>query len=69
MIALGETLQLQTIAEGIELKQQLSGLQDLGCELGQGFFFDKPIDPAEIELALRNAYAPLVGRQGAAAQG
>jgi EAL domain-containing protein (putative c-di-GMP-specific phosphodiesterase class I) len=69
VIALGETLQLQTIAEGIELKQQLSGLQDLGCELGQGFFFDKPIDPADIELALRNAYAPLVGRQGAAAQG
>jgi len=69
VIALGETLQLQTIAEGIELKQQLSGLQDLGCELGQGFFFDKPIDPAEIELALRNAYAPLVGRQGVAAQG
>ncbi|MDB4911904.1 MAG: domain S-box-containing protein/diguanylate cyclase protein, partial [Gemmatimonadetes bacterium] len=61
-IALGETLQLQTIAEGIELKQQLSGLQDLGCELGQGFFFDKPILPADIELALRNAYAPLVGR-------
>jgi diguanylate cyclase (GGDEF)-like protein/PAS domain S-box-containing protein len=69
VIALGETLQLQTIAEGIELKQQLSGLQDLGCELGQGFFFDKPIDPADIELALRNAYAPLVGRQGVAAQG
>ena len=67
VIALGETLQLQTIAEGIELKQQLSGLQDLGCELGQGFFFDKPIEPAEIETALRNAYAPLVGRPGATA--
>ena len=66
VIALGETLQLQTIAEGIELKQQLNGLQDLGCELGQGFFFDKPIDPAEIETALRNAYGPLVGRQRAA---
>jgi len=63
VIALGETLQLQTIAEGIELKQQLNGLQDLGCELGQGFFFDKPITPADLELALRNAYAPLVGRQ------
>ncbi|MEO6208985.1 MAG: EAL domain-containing protein [Gemmatimonadaceae bacterium] len=62
VIALGETLQLQTIAEGIELKQQLSGLQDLGCELGQGFFFDKPIEPADIETALRNAYGPLVGR-------
>ncbi len=65
VIALGETLQLQTIAEGIELKQQLSGLQDLGCELGQGFFFDKPIEPADLEMALRNAYAPLVGRPGA----
>jgi diguanylate cyclase (GGDEF)-like protein/PAS domain S-box-containing protein len=62
VIALGDTLQLQTIAEGIELKQQLSGLQDLGCELGQGFFFDKPIHASEIELALHKAYAPLVGR-------
>ena len=68
VIALGETLQLQTIAEGIELKQQLNGLQDLGCELGQGFFFDKPIEPAEIETALRNAYAPLVGRTGVTAK-
>ena len=67
VIALGETLQLQTIAEGIELKQQLSGLQDLGCELGQGYFFDKPIGPVDIENALRNAYGPLVGRQIAAA--
>jgi len=62
VIALGDTLRLETIAEGIELKQQLSGLQDLGCELGQGFFFDRPIEPADIEFALRNAYAPLVGR-------
>jgi EAL domain-containing protein (putative c-di-GMP-specific phosphodiesterase class I) len=65
VIALGDTLRLETIAEGIELKQQLSGLQDLGCELGQGFFFDRPIEPADIEFALRNAYAPLVGRVGA----
>jgi EAL domain-containing protein (putative c-di-GMP-specific phosphodiesterase class I) len=64
VIALGDTLQLATIAEGIELKQQLSGLQDLGCQLGQGFFFDRPIEPADIEFALRNAYAPLVGRAG-----
>jgi diguanylate cyclase (GGDEF)-like protein/PAS domain S-box-containing protein len=67
VIALGDTLQLETIAEGIELKQQLSGLQDLGCQLGQGFFFDRPIEPADIEFALRNAYAPLVGRAGALA--
>jgi len=67
VIALGETLQLQTIAEGIELKQQLSGLQDLGCELGQGFFFDKPIQPMELELALRKAYGSLVERHAVTA--
>ncbi len=66
VIALGDTLQLQTIAEGIEYKTQLNGLQDLGCELGQGFFFDKAIPPVELEQALQNAYAPLVGRTAVA---
>jgi diguanylate cyclase (GGDEF)-like protein/PAS domain S-box-containing protein len=44
IIALGETLCLRTIAEGIEIKDQLTGLQALGCELGQGYFFARPVN-------------------------
>ena len=43
IIALGETLCLRTIAEGIEVQAQLAGLQQLGCELGQGYYFAQPL--------------------------
>ena len=36
---LGETLDLEVVAEGIEQSTQASHLRDLGCELGQGFLF------------------------------
>ena len=43
IIALGETLALRTIAEGIELREQWQGLRALGCELGQGYYFARPL--------------------------
>ncbi|MER7008634.1 EAL domain-containing protein [Dactylosporangium sp. NPDC000555] len=42
VVQLGRALQLQTVAEGIETAEQWSTLQDLGCELGQGYLFAKP---------------------------
>ena len=44
VVALGETLRLDVVAEGIELPEQWTTLRDLGCELGQGFFFARPMD-------------------------
>ncbi len=43
IIALGETLALRTIAEGIELREQWQGLRTLGCQLGQGYYFARPL--------------------------
>ncbi|HEY9514672.1 MAG TPA: EAL domain-containing protein [Gemmatimonadaceae bacterium] len=53
IIALGDNLRLQTIAEGIEHPHQSLGLQELGCEMGQGFFFGRPASVAEIDALLR----------------
>ena len=39
VITLGETLGLDTVAEGIELEPQVAGLLALGCVAGQGFLF------------------------------
>jgi EAL domain-containing protein (putative c-di-GMP-specific phosphodiesterase class I) len=39
VIALGETLGLDTLAEGIEHESQVGALQSLGCVAGQGFLF------------------------------
>jgi EAL domain-containing protein (putative c-di-GMP-specific phosphodiesterase class I) len=38
---LGETLGLETIAEGIEQEDQVAELLELGCVAGQGFLFAK----------------------------
>jgi len=44
VIALGETLQLEVVAEGIEYSEQWNGLRELGCASGQGFLFAEPMD-------------------------
>jgi diguanylate cyclase (GGDEF)-like protein/PAS domain S-box-containing protein len=42
VITLGETLGLDTVAEGIELEPQVEALLNLGCVAGQGFLFARP---------------------------
>ena len=39
VITLGETLGLDTVAEGVELEPQVAALLSLGCVAGQGFLF------------------------------
>jgi len=48
IIALGRTLGLRIVAEGIERPAQLDVLRELGCELGQGFLFARPMSNAEL---------------------
>ena len=44
IIALGESLKLDVVAEGVERPEQMASLQSLGCELGQGFLFARALD-------------------------
>jgi diguanylate cyclase (GGDEF)-like protein/PAS domain S-box-containing protein len=44
VLALGTTLNLDVVAEGIEQPEQWTSLRALGCEFGQGFFFARPMD-------------------------
>ncbi len=48
VVALGSSLALEVVAEGIELDGQLQRLRDLGCELGQGFHFARPMESSEL---------------------
>jgi EAL domain-containing protein (putative c-di-GMP-specific phosphodiesterase class I) len=43
VLSLGETFRLEVVAEGIEYSEQFDTLRDLGCEIGQGFFFARPM--------------------------
>ncbi|WP_069997277.1 bifunctional diguanylate cyclase/phosphodiesterase [Cellulosilyticum sp. I15G10I2] len=49
IISIAKTLNLKTIAEGIENEEQLHIMSRLGCEMGQGFLWNKPISAVEIE--------------------
>lgn len=54
-IALGQGLNLQVIAEGVETAEQLAFLRSHQCDIGQGYFFSKPIPAAAItQLCLEN---------------
>lgn len=57
IIAIAKTLNLKTIAEGIENEDQLYVMSALGCEMGQGFFWDKPITSTMMEEKYLKAYA------------
>ena len=48
IIAIGERLGLEVVAEGIEQPEQIGALRDLGCELGQGFFFARPMPQVDL---------------------
>jgi diguanylate cyclase (GGDEF)-like protein/PAS domain S-box-containing protein len=52
IMSLGDVMQLDTVAEGIEEEGELSRLRDLGCRLGQGFFFSKPMTAGEISKSM-----------------
>lgn len=53
ILHLARTLKLLTIAEGVERADQVSTLHRLGCEIGQGYYFAKPIDQQRL-MALFN---------------
>jgi EAL domain-containing protein (putative c-di-GMP-specific phosphodiesterase class I) len=46
------SLDLQSIAEGIETTAQLELIRGLGCELGQGYLFSRPVSAEEISAML-----------------
>jgi EAL domain-containing protein (putative c-di-GMP-specific phosphodiesterase class I) len=48
IIDLATALELDTVAEGVEDEHQVATLQALGCHLGQGYFFAKPLPASEI---------------------
>ena len=48
VVDLGTDLGLNTVAEGIESEEQLEALSKLGCDLGQGFYFARPMGDDDV---------------------
>lgn len=47
IIALGRTLQLQVVAEGVETQAQREYLSELGCDQLQGYHLGRPMEADE----------------------
>ena len=52
IVGLGDALQLDVVAEGIELDSQIETLRGMGCALGQGFLFARALPPDELAAFL-----------------
>ncbi|MHB8575669.1 MAG: putative bifunctional diguanylate cyclase/phosphodiesterase [Dehalococcoidia bacterium] len=52
LVQLGKTLEIETLAEGIEMPDQLEKLQEEQCDQGQGFLFARPLDVTAVEALL-----------------
>jgi diguanylate cyclase (GGDEF)-like protein/PAS domain S-box-containing protein len=58
VVELGEALDMEIIAEGIEHRQQLDSLSELRCTVGQGFYFARPLDAEAVTEFLAQEAAP-----------
>ncbi len=55
IITLGNTLDLEIVAEGIELEHQQRELVELGCVAGQGYYYSRPALLHELEYSVHMA--------------
>jgi diguanylate cyclase (GGDEF)-like protein/PAS domain S-box-containing protein len=57
VVGMGRALKLSVVAEGIETPEQAEALRELGCDIGQGFLYAKPLPADEmVELAQSRRY-------------
>ena len=49
------------IAEGVENKEQLTILSDMGCKIIQGYYFSKPLSLGDVTFILQNGLNTFFG--------
>jgi EAL domain-containing protein (putative c-di-GMP-specific phosphodiesterase class I) len=52
ILAIADTYGLEVVAEGIETAQQADVLRSLGCQLGQGYHYGRPVPPDQFSRLL-----------------
>ena len=53
IVAMGQSLQLQLVAEGVETTEQAAALSELGCQFLQGYYLARPQTAVQISQQLR----------------
>ena len=54
LILLADSMKLQVVVEGVETKEQIEFLREVGCCCVQGYYYSKPIDTIAFEEKLHN---------------
>lgn len=54
ILKMAESLKMQTIAEGVETKEQVEFLKSIGCKYVQGFYYSKPLPVEDFEKLISN---------------
>ena len=52
ILSMSKDLKIETVAEGIETKEQFELLKDMGCDIGQGYYLSRPLIQADFEALL-----------------
>jgi len=55
VVTLGHALHLSVVAEGVETAEEEAQLREMGCELGQGYYFAKPLPRARADAFIGQA--------------
>ena len=58
VVMMASNRQIPVVAEGIETADQLVQLQTLDCELGQGFYFSKPVAHEDFQKLIAGGHTP-----------
>ena len=59
VVKLARTFGLASVAEGVEEAEQADALSAMGCDMAQGHWFARPLDPPALEELLATAAPPL----------
>jgi EAL domain-containing protein (putative c-di-GMP-specific phosphodiesterase class I) len=52
VVSLAQSLQLDVVAEGVELEAQLQVLREMGCRLGQGYLISRPVPASKLPMVV-----------------
>jgi diguanylate cyclase (GGDEF)-like protein len=63
ILGVGQALSLTVVAEGVEDEGQLTALEEMGCQMAQGFLLERPSPAAEIPSILASRAGRDVGSQ------
>jgi EAL domain-containing protein (putative c-di-GMP-specific phosphodiesterase class I) len=57
-VSLARTMDLVAVAEGVETSGQAELLGKMGCDLAQGFYLARPMDPVAVDDVLCGPLSP-----------